>query len=231
MSRTVELIYETGCPNVGAARKALLQAFALTGADPVWSEWERGDPGSPDYVQAFGSPAILVNGRDVAPPVHPEGGCCRLYWESSGDLSSAPPAAVIAAALGTNSSGGRKWPGLMSLLGAAAVAIHPTCPFCWPLYAAVLGAVGLGFLFQREYLLPLAGALLIITLAPPAKRALERNGSKPLLLGTLGSLFVGLGKFVWTSDLLLYTGLAFVAAASIWNLRFPHSGRGCPRCK
>ncbi len=62
----VDLIYDADCPNVAAARSQLLAAFARAGRAARWSEWDRGRPDSPGYVRGYGSPTILVDGRDVA---------------------------------------------------------------------------------------------------------------------------------------------------------------------
>lgn len=97
---TVELIYDPDCPNIVAARRALLEAFGLAGQAAHWREWRRDDAQAPDYVRRFGSPTVLVDGRDVQPVVAPEGqGCCRLYPAGAGGLRRAPSAALIAARL------------------------------------------------------------------------------------------------------------------------------------
>jgi mercuric ion transport protein len=96
----VELIYDGDCPNVPKARVRLLQAFAEAGIAPHWLEWERGDPASPDYVRGYGSPTILVDGRDVegagpSDDIH----CCRLYSDSESGFQGAPPVRSITSAL------------------------------------------------------------------------------------------------------------------------------------
>lgn len=230
MSRRVELVYDAGCPQVSAARTRLLEAFAQGGFPPEWSEWERHDPEAPAYVRSCGSPTILVDGRDVAPPLMTAGNsCCRLYAAGTEELRGAPPASAITAALQRDSGKGR-WPALLAAVpGAVAVAL-PTCPFCWPLYAGALSALGLGFLLDEQHMLPLAGLLLLATLAPLAYKASARRGYGPLLIGILGAGAILLGKFVWTSDSILYVGLAFVVGASLWNI-CPRTVRECPRCE
>ena len=64
----VELIYDADCPNVAATRARLIAAFAAAGLAPRWQEWQRGSEGSPEYARRFGSPTILVDGRDQ--PAH-----------------------------------------------------------------------------------------------------------------------------------------------------------------
>lgn len=66
MTYRVELVYDSDCPNIGQTRAALLQAFAQAGISASWVEWDQKAPESPAYVREYGSPTILVNGKDVA---------------------------------------------------------------------------------------------------------------------------------------------------------------------
>lgn len=97
----VELIYFSGCPNVPLARERLQQAFVIAGLTPQWREWERDDPASPVYARAYGSPTILVNGRDVTgmKPSADGTGACRVYMQESGVIDGAPAVDIIATAL------------------------------------------------------------------------------------------------------------------------------------
>ena len=63
---TVEFIYDPDCPNVAEARAQLLRAFSETGISPRWVEWNRDSAEAPANARGFGSPTLLVNGRDVA---------------------------------------------------------------------------------------------------------------------------------------------------------------------
>jgi len=62
MKGYMELVYASACPNIGAARAALRQAFARTGVAACWREGDRKAPESPASVRGYGSPALLVNG-------------------------------------------------------------------------------------------------------------------------------------------------------------------------
>jgi hypothetical protein len=95
----VELIYERSCPNTAAARAQLSKALLAARLPPRWTEWEVGQPGAPGYVRGYGSPTILVNGRDVAESPPAQGGdCCRLYSTTEG-LSGVPALSCIIEAL------------------------------------------------------------------------------------------------------------------------------------
>ena|SRR2546430_17173920 len=50
------------------------------------------------------------------------------------------------------------------------------CPACWPAYAGIVSALGLGFLVSTKYLLLLTAAFLSITLASLGFRASRRHG-------------------------------------------------------
>jgi hypothetical protein len=77
-SPTVELVYFSRCDFVGEARAHLREAFARLGRAPTWQEWDQDAPGAPEAIQQYGSPTILVGGRDVTGP-HPDnhGRACR----------------------------------------------------------------------------------------------------------------------------------------------------------
>jgi hypothetical protein len=99
MSR-LELIYDGDCPNVEAARQQLRLACHEVGLPPEWREWDRNDPAAPDYARRFGSPAVLVDGTDVAGgDGSAEGNFCRVYGDGSGPLRGVPPLRAIISAL------------------------------------------------------------------------------------------------------------------------------------
>lgn len=92
-----------------------------------------------------------------------------------------------------------------------------TCPACWPAYAGFLGTLGLGFLLNDRYLLPVAAAFLAPALASLVYRARSRRGYAPFALGLAGSLSALVAKFTLSSTALLYLGLAGLVAAGAWN--------------
>ena len=99
----VELIYDRDCPNVQDARKVLLEAFAEVGLQPSWTEWDRKSPESPFHVRQYGSPTVLVDGRDVV-GVEPADDLdnCRLYQHGPGEMRGVPPLLSITEALGND---------------------------------------------------------------------------------------------------------------------------------
>jgi hypothetical protein len=217
----VELIYDQGCPNAAAARTSLLRAFSQTGLTPHWQEWERSAETSPDYVCAYGSPTVLVNGRDVAIENAADGNHCRVYRDERGVLRGMPAVGDIVRALNERRSGERSadWKKVFAVVPAIGFALLPklTCPACWPAYAGLLTALGLGFVDYTPYLLPLTGLFLAVTLGSLGYRAEWRRGYRPLWLGITASVIVIAGKFAFDSDIALYSGIVLLVAASLWN--------------
>lgn len=77
----IELVYFEGCPNAEPARRNLKKAFEAAGIEAQWTEWDQKDKAAPDYVRQYGSPTILVNGKDI---MGGPGDCCapdscRIY--------------------------------------------------------------------------------------------------------------------------------------------------------
>ena len=96
---TVDLVYDEDCPNVAIARAHLLAAFRRCGVVAKWNEYVTSDPAAPTRVHGYGSPTVLVNGRDVAGlPPSVNGNCCRIYTGQPG-TARAPSVDQIAETL------------------------------------------------------------------------------------------------------------------------------------
>lgn len=96
----IELIYDPDCPNVEDTRNAVRAALRRTpGLETDWKEWDRTDPASPDYACRYGSPTVLVGGRDVAGAEPVDAPSCRIYSDHLGRTRGVPPADLIVAAL------------------------------------------------------------------------------------------------------------------------------------
>lgn len=224
---TVELIYDRDCPNAAAARANLAKALAASGQKVEWTEWDRSDPDSPTRVRGFGSPTILAAGRDVAGDGYGTGNpTCRLYVDEAGIFVGVPSVEQIMAALESQSSGSvgsaRAASGWRSSLAAApgiAFAFLPNlvCPACWPAYAGLLSSIGLGFLLDWRYLLPVTAVFLALALGALAFRARGRRGYRPFAVGLAAAAVVLAGKFAFGSSAAMYGGIAGLVAASIWN--------------
>ncbi len=218
---SVELIYDRACPNVPEARANLLRAFTEVGLRPRWSEHVFEDPSAPPAARGFGSPTILVDGREISGAEPAGSGCCRLY-DGAGALARAPSAAMIATALaGARDRAPRRgaWRSALSVVPAIGAALLPkvACPACWPAYAGFLSTLGLGFLMETRWLLPLTTVFLALAIGALALRARARQGYRPLGLGLVGAAVVLGGKFGLESDAAMYGGLGLLVIASLWN--------------
>lgn len=238
----VELIYDTDCPNVRCAREALLKGFSEAGLQATWTEWDRKSPESPTYARQYGSPTILVNGRDVAGVAPGNGGSsCRLYRNGSSRFDGAPSVEQIRDAVraGGNLSlvGARSSSGWRSSLATApgiTFAFLPklACPACWPAYSGLLSSVGLGFLLDTAYLFPLTAVFLILAVSALAFRARTRRGYAPLAMGLAAAVVILVGKFALDSNTAMYGGIGLLVAASVWNTwpKKKSEVGSCPKC-
>ena len=230
---TVELIYDSDCPNVPRARENLLRAFSQTGLAPRWQEWDRADADAPAHVRAYGSPTILVDGRDVAGATAADAACCRIYTNDQGGKQGVPPVTLIVAALAGKSDSKGFGRNTISLLPAIGTALMPklVCPACWPAYTGLLSAVGLGFINYSPFLLPLTAVFLVVVLATLGWRANARRGYAPLALGLVAALVLLIGKFQLDSDAATYTSISLLVGASLWN-SWPRRNptAPCPAC-
>lgn len=77
--------------------------------------------------------------------------------------------------------------------------------------------MGLTFLLQTAYLLPLTAVALLVAVAALGFRAAGRRGYCPFLAGIVAAILLIVGKFVWESVPLVYGGIALLVAASVWN--------------
>ncbi len=242
---TVELIYDRECPNVARARAHLLRAFAEGNTPVSWIEWERSDPASPPYARGYGSPTVLVDGADVAgAEPSEEVSCCRLYPGGSGGMEGVPPVEAIAAALrAADGETGRDvhrravgWRRSLAAVPGIGAALLPVgvCPACWPAYAGLVGAMGLGFLLKTAYLLPATVLFLLMAVGALALRAGSRHGHGPFGVGLAGAVIIVAGKFVFALDAVVYGGIVLLVAGSVWNV-WPQrtagrNGAACPAC-
>jgi mercuric ion transport protein len=235
----IELIYDADCPNVTQARALLIKAFTRTGISAHWLEWERASPESPEYARTFGSPTILIDGKDVAETGAVSGsGACRVYSDSAGRLSGIPPLDTVSSALLaktaplTPSTPGR-WRALAAASPALGVALLPklVCPLCFPAYAAILSALGIEFLDYTPYLLPLTAFFLAVALGVLALQTRRTGNVTALLLGLVSAMIVLLGKFYFEHDWLMTSGIVLLIVAILLGNRNPTSTTPtCPAC-
>ncbi len=98
--KTIELIIDRDCPNVDGERAELRRSLAELELPWEWQEWDRESPDAPAHARNYGSPTVLVDGRDVAGDnTEADANCCRVYVQADGRFRGAPSADMIRAAL------------------------------------------------------------------------------------------------------------------------------------
>lgn len=103
------------------------------------------------------------------------------------------------------------------------------CPACWPAYAGIVSALGLGFLSSAKYLLSLTIIFLALTVATLAFRASRRHGYGPFWLGLIAGAAIVTGKFYFDAGQATYAGIGLLIAASVWN-SWPRRAVTAPSC-
>jgi len=96
----IDLIFDTDCSNVEAARKVLRQALLSINGRMSWTGWDRASTSTPEWMRGYGSPTILIDGADVASVTgDAQAASCRVYCRPDGQISGAPAVETIVAAL------------------------------------------------------------------------------------------------------------------------------------
>ncbi len=232
----VEFVWSRDCPNVKPTRRVLVEALRRVGLPVRWTEWCVEDPDCPPGYAAFGSPAILVDGRDATAAPPSQGEACRTYVRADGTLAGVPDVETVAAALraGATAAGARpplrpRWQSVLAAAPAVGIGLLPkvACPACWPAYAGFLGSLGVGFLIDSRILFAWTAAFLVVALFFLGFRADRRHGYGPLVLGSLASAVLLVGKFHFESDPAMFAGVGLLMAASVWNA-WPRGGLAPP---
>jgi len=233
----IDVLYFEGCPNHKPTIERVREVLDRLGIDARINETQVTPDDDPAELKFLGSPTVLVDGVDIDPAQREGvsyGFGCRTYGHEG-----VPPVRMIDEAVcrgAADTARFRRKPGWMSSLGVlpgigASLLPVGLCPVCWPAYAGVLGALGLGALLESRYLLPLTALLLVIALASLAFRARRRRGYGPLVLGMLASAIVIIGKFVLVLYAAAYAGAILLVAASVWNVWPRHAARKGAHCR
>ena len=101
----IDLVYDKDCPNVDRARAAIRAALHESGADVNSAEWDRDSSVTPTALRHYGSPTVLVNGKDVSIEAdadsRSDANACRIYRDESDRFCGAPSPELIARAIRT----------------------------------------------------------------------------------------------------------------------------------
>ncbi len=84
---SIELIFFEGCPNVDQARDNLRSALESVDAHMTWTEWDLRSDSTPEGLRSYGSPTVLIDGRDVTGDSAGTGAlACRVDGVPSAEL-------------------------------------------------------------------------------------------------------------------------------------------------
>jgi len=117
-----------------------------------------------------------------------------------------------------------------TLLPALALALLPKCPFCFLAYFGLLGFAGVGSAIYAAWLLPSSLAFLALAVGALAFRASRRHGYGPFFIGLTAAIMILFSKFYLLHELGIYSGMAFLLAASLWNSWPKKQQANKPRC-
>jgi len=220
----IEFIYDSSCPNIEEAREQIRDVLSELKMPHEWIEWDRANPDAPDYVNRYGSPTILVDGRDVASITDQTAGdSCRLYRNEKDGEEGFPSSLNIKQAIMQNKKkiGSRNWLASLAAIPALAVSSLPflSCPLCWPLYTSVLAAMGLSFFNYTPYLFLFTLVFLLIALTSLWYQAKKvRSSYAPLCLAVISSIVILGGKFFFSTLWIVVPGVVGLVASVFWNL-------------
>jgi hypothetical protein len=214
MNPEIALVYDADCPNAPAARAALREALLSVGLEPCWREYDRAAPGTPASLACWGSPSILVNGRDICGEAGSAAAdSCRVYQSGQG-LRGIPPIEVIAAALADHVKAGSAGSIPKSTASAAiALAFASTLGWlcCLPLVGGAIGVTLAGVAATMGPWWPLFAGASVMFLAITVVRTVgasqfcATNGRRRrpwLFLTAIGALtFFLLSLPWWTAEL------------------------------
>jgi hypothetical protein len=103
-----------------------------------------------------------------------------------------------------------------------------TCPACWPLIGGLVFSLGLTFLVETRYLLPLMIGCLAIAIAALSYRT--RRDYRPLIMGAAASGVILIGKFALNATAVTVGGAVILVGAYLWSFWLHRAGRSsCQR--
>jgi hypothetical protein len=104
------------------------------------------------------------------------------------------------------------------------------CPACWPLIGGLMSSLGVTFLIETRYLLPLMVACLALAVAVLSYGA--RGNYRPFALGILGSGLILGGRFVLVAVPVTIGGACLLVGAYVWSfwLRRSSKASSCRNC-
>jgi len=91
-------------------------------------------------------------------------------------------------------------------------------------------SLGLGFVLDTAWLLPLTISFLCVAIGALAFRAQRRRGYLPAGLGFAAAVLIVAGKFLFDSAPAVILGISILVCSSIWNSWPRRADVVCPAC-
>lgn len=232
----IQLLYFEGCPNLERARVVLRNAMIAEQIDPVVEEIDVQSATAPESLRGWGSPTILIDGKDVTGAARSDGLSCRLYANGAPTVDEIR-ACLVAAQRAPVGSSGRS---TLSMLGAIIAAIAASACCLVPAVLAVVGLSGAGFgaalAPYRPYFLAATGVALCVGFLLAYRRQKDACGcSVPrdrrtarIALWLTTTIAVALAAYPLLGDGLASTGSTEVSAKATLHLKV--SGMDCADC-
>jgi mercuric ion transport protein len=137
----IQLLYFEGCPHLEPARVALRDAMVAEQVDQAVEEIDVESPTAPEALRGWGSPTILIDGKDVTGAARTTGSSCRLYADGAPAVDEIRARLAAARRAPVGSSGRAS----LSMLGAVTAAVAASACCLVPAVLAVVGLSGAGF--------------------------------------------------------------------------------------
>ncbi len=137
----LQLLYFEGCPNLAPAREALRDALAAERIEVGIDEIDVEAPDAPEWARGWGSPTILVDGKDLTGAARSTAAACRLYKDGAPSVDEIRARLTAARRTPPGSSGRAALP----MLGAITAALAASACCLVPAVLAVVGLSGAGF--------------------------------------------------------------------------------------
>jgi len=136
----IQLLHFEGCPNVEAARTALRDALAAEKLEIPIEEIDVERADTPDWARGWGSPTILIDGKDVTGQERSGASSCRLYAGRAPEVST-----IRERLVSTREVSPSAHRVALPMVGAVTAAIAASACCLVPVALALVGVSGAGF--------------------------------------------------------------------------------------
>jgi hypothetical protein len=124
----------------------------------------------------------------------------------------------------------RRFVALVPAVTIALISHAGVCPACWPLIGGLMSSLGMTFLIETRYLLPLMIGCLALAVGALSYGA--RRDYRPFALGIAASGLILIGRFALDAPALTIGGACLLMGAYVWSfwLRRQTGASSCRSC-